>query len=72
MTDTIGFVPFVDAGAAYEDSVPDFSEDVRVGVGMGLRYYTSLGPIRVDFATPLNPEDGDPAVAFYVGLGQSF
>jgi translocation and assembly module TamA len=72
LTDTIGVVPFIDAGAAYEDSVPDFSENVKIGAGVGLRYYTSLGPIRLDVATPLNPDEGDPSVAFYVGLGQAF
>jgi translocation and assembly module TamA len=71
-TDTIGIVPFIDAGAAYEESIPDFSEGIRVGAGIGLRYYTPLGPLRFDVAVPLNPDSGDPAVAFYVGLGQAF
>jgi translocation and assembly module TamA len=65
-------VPFIDAGAAYEGPFPDFSEKIRIGAGIGLRYYTPLGPLRFDVAMPLNPEDGDPAVAFYVGLGQAF
>ena len=72
VTDTIGIVPFIDAGAAYEDPIPDFSEDIRVGAGIGLRYYTPLGPLRFDVAVPLNPDDGDSGFAFYVGLGQSF
>jgi translocation and assembly module TamA len=72
LTDQIGLVPFVDAGAAYEDPFPDFAEGVRFGAGLGLRYYTPLGPLRFDLAMPLNPRDGDPSVAFYVGLGQAF
>jgi translocation and assembly module TamA len=75
VTDTIGIVPFIDAGAAYKDPIPNFSEDVRIGAGVGLRYYTPLGPLRFDIAVPLNDEDDSlnfDSVAFYVGLGQSF
>lgn len=71
VTDTIGIVPFIDAGAAYEDPIPDFSEDIRIGAGIGLRYHTPLGPLRFDIAVPLNRDGGD-SFAFYVGLGQSF
>lgn len=72
VTETIGIVPFVDMGAAYASPYPDFEEDLRFGAGIGLRYDTGLGPIRVDAAVPLNPRDGDPAFAVYIGLGQSF
>ncbi|BBE73786.1 autotransporter assembly complex protein TamA [Oharaeibacter diazotrophicus] len=72
VTDTIGVVPFLDAGQAFASSLPDFSEDLALGAGIGLRYYTGLGAIRVDGAVPLNPGPGDPAFAVYVGLGQSF
>ena len=72
VTDSIGVVGFVDAGYVGEGSVPTFNEDVRVGVGAGLRYLTGLGPIRLDVATPLNRRAGDPTVAVYVGIGQAF
>lgn len=72
LTEQIGLVPFIDAGAAYEDSFPSFAEGVRFGAGLGLRYHTPLGPLRLDVATPLNPRSGDPSVALYVGLGQAF
>lgn len=72
VTDTIGLVGFADAGLVGADSVPDFGEDVRIGVGAGLRYFTGLGPIRLDVAVPLDPRPGDPSVAFYVGIGQAF
>jgi translocation and assembly module TamA len=72
VTETIGVVPFIDVGSAYTSSIPDFSEDLRVGVGLGLRYQTGIGAIRVDAAVPLNPGDDDPAFALYIGLGQSF
>lgn len=73
VTDTIGIVPFVDAGTAFESSYPDFDESIRVSAGLGLRYYTSIGPIRLDIATPVRRESGDDrSVAIYVGIGQAF
>lgn len=72
VTETIGAVAFVDAGLVGEKSFPDFSEQMRVGAGGGLRYLTGLGPIRFDAAIPLNRRSGDPSFAFYVGIGQAF
>jgi translocation and assembly module TamA len=65
-----GLVGFVDAGNAFASVVPGL--DFKVGVGVGLRYLTPVGPLRFDVAVPLQPRTGDPAVAFYVGLGQAF
>lgn len=67
----IGIVPFIDAGQAYASTTPSFS-DLRFGVGIGARLYTNFGPIRIDVATPINRHKGDPIVALYVGIGQSF
>jgi translocation and assembly module TamA len=71
VTETIGVVPFVDAGTVSEDEVPDFN-DIKVGVGVGLRYMTPFGPLRVDGAIPLNPDPGDPSFGIYAGIGQAF
>ncbi|CTQ53982.1 Autotransporter assembly factor TamA [Roseibium album] len=72
VTETIGVVGFVDAGNAYENSFPDFSEGLKVGVGAGLRYFTPIGPLRIDAAIPLDPGNDDPDFALYVGLSQAF
>jgi translocation and assembly module TamA len=72
VTDTIGIVPFFDAGTAFTSSLPDFKEKLQYSAGLGLRYYTSIGPIRVDVAAPLNPRKGDKPVALYVSIGQAF
>jgi translocation and assembly module TamA len=72
VTDKIGIVPFVDAGAAFDREFPDFNQDIQYAAGIGLRYYTAIGPIRADVAFPLNPREGDPAAAFYISLGQAF
>ncbi|HEX7783093.1 MAG TPA: BamA/TamA family outer membrane protein [Sphingobium sp.] len=66
-----GVVPFVDAGNISTQFLPHFS-DLRIGAGVGVRYYSSFGPIRVDVGTPVNPQKGDPRVAVYVSLGQAF
>jgi len=41
-------------------------------VGVGLRYYTAIGPIRADVAFPLDRRDARAPVAFYVSIGQAF
>ena len=70
---SFGAVAFVDAGSAYPDVLPDFSLFApRVGAGIGARYYTDFGPIRLDVGIPLNARDGDPPFGVYVSLGQAF
>ncbi|WP_238475331.1 autotransporter assembly complex protein TamA [Sphingomonas cavernae] len=66
-----GVVPFVDAGNISTGTLPDIGK-LRVGAGIGARYYTSFGPIRIDVGTPLNPQPGDAKIAVYVSLGQAF
>lgn len=67
----LGIVPFVDAGTVGSGSTPGF-EEIKFSAGIGARYYTSFGPLRVDIGVPLNPGPNDPKVGVYVGLGQSF
>jgi len=66
-----GVVPFLDGGNLYSGSLPKFT-GFHYGTGLGVRYYTSFGPIRVDVGTPINREAGDSRVAVYVSLGQAF
>lgn len=66
-----GIVPFLDGGNIYTSPLPKFSE-FRFGAGLGVRYYSNFGPIRVDVGTPVNPQPGDARVAVYVSLGQAF
>ena len=71
VTDTIGIVPFLDAGTVSTGSVPDFS-DIRLGAGLGLRYKTPFGPLRIDAGVPLDRRPGDPSFGIYAGIGQAF
>lgn len=66
-----GIVPFLDAGNISTSPLPRL-DNLQVGAGIGVRYHTRFGPIRVDVGTPLNPRSGDSRVAVYVSLGQAF
>lgn len=71
VTNDIGVVGFVDGGYVAADTFPGL-EDLRLGAGIGVRYYTGLGPLRLDLAVPLNKKAGDPDYAIYAGIGQAF
>ena len=66
-----GIVPFLDGGNISTGTLPGL-RGFRFGAGIGARYYSSFGPIRIDVGTPLNPRTGDPRIAVYVSLGQAF
>jgi translocation and assembly module TamA len=66
-----GVVGFIDMGQVYEDRVPSF-RGLRTGVGIGGRYYTSFGPLRVDVATPLGRKPGESRLNIYISIGQAF
>lgn len=66
-----GAVAFLDAGQVTVDST-FFTGTWRIGAGVGARYYTAFGPIRVDFAVPVNPLPGSNSFEIYIGLGQAF
>jgi len=72
VTDTIGVVGFIDAGTVGADALPDPSGYWRSGLGIGVRYQTGLGPLRLDIARGLDLQPNDPLYAVYLGLGQSF
>jgi translocation and assembly module TamA len=66
-----GIVPFVDAGQVNAQSRP-FQGTLAIGAGLGARYYTGIGPIRVDFAVPVKKTPGSGSFALYIGLGEAF
>ncbi len=66
-----GFVGFIDAGQVTANGSP-FTSNWHVGAGIGARYYTSIGPIRLDIAVPLNREPHGDAFELYIGIGQAF
>ncbi len=71
VTENIGVVGFVDAGHIGADEFFDSAGGWHAGAGLGLRYQTGIGPIRLDVAAPVSGATGD-GVQVYIGIGQAF
>jgi translocation and assembly module TamA len=67
-----GVVGFADAGAVTAGSWGSGSSDWHAGAGLGVRYATPFGPIRVDLATPVTGDNAGQEAFLYIGIGQSF
>ncbi len=67
----LGFVAFVDAVSLVEDAAADLGA-LRLSAGVGARYRTPAGPLRLDIATPIDSEPGDDPVQIYISIGQAF
>lgn len=72
VTDNIGIVGFADAGYIGAEEFYDGSGEWHSGAGLGLRYATGVGPIRLDVAVPTSGPDTEDDFQIYVGIGQSF
>ena len=72
LSDTLGVVAFIDAGNVSDDTAPDL-DNLAIGVGGGLRYYTDFGPLRFDVATPISKTDNTGQdYQMYISIGQAF
>ncbi|UMM63289.1 autotransporter assembly complex protein TamA [Aristophania vespae] len=68
---SFGTALFVDAGQVGKGSMPGHGK-LRIGYGAGVRYFTPIGPVRLDIALPYKrPPRGDKW-ELYIGLGESF
>jgi translocation and assembly module TamA len=73
VTNSIGLVPFLEAGNVYGGAHGQEGSGIRVGAGLGVRYYTAIGPLRFDVGVPLNRrKEVDDAFQVYVSIGQAF
>lgn len=73
ITESFGIVGFFEGGNVYTSLYPDPDDVIRWGAGGGLRYYSPVGPFRLDIGTPVNGRDGiDDPVQFYLSLGEAF
>ena len=72
VTDTIEVVGFADWGYVGAEDFPDFSGDSHAGAGIGVRYNTGIGPIRLDLAVPVSGDTEASDYYIYIGIGQAF
>lgn len=72
VSEKFGVVGFFDVGYVGPESFPDGSGNTHAGAGLGLRYYTGIGPIRLDVATPVSGAGVGSNIQVYVGIGHSF
>jgi outer membrane protein insertion porin family len=73
ITKVLGGVIFYDGGNVYSAiSLPNFVNNYSNTVGLGLRYSTPIGPIRIDVGRNLNPVSGISSTQYYITLGQAF
>jgi len=72
MKNNFGIVSFIDAGNVSLSKTPEL-KNLLYGIGLGIRYYTSFAPLRLDVAFPLKKRKGiDKRIQIYLGIGQSF
>jgi translocation and assembly module TamA len=74
VTDTIGAVAFYDWGHVSPASLFDFADagSSHAGAGLGLRYDTGIGPIRLDVGVPVGGDNAFDDLQVYIGIGQAF
>ena len=64
---------FADAGYIGRESFQNGSDgEWHSGAGLGLRYATGIGLIRVDLALPVTGPDDETGLQFYIGIWQAF
>jgi len=72
ITGGLGGTLFVDAGNVWADWRDIRWQDVKPGVGIGVRYLTPVGPLRVDVGWKLDKEPGESKSALLFSLGNAF
>jgi outer membrane protein assembly factor BamA len=69
----LGLVVFYDGGNVFPTvGFHDFASLYTNNVGLGLRYATPVGPVRIDLGHNLNPVPGIKSTQYFVSIGQAF
>lgn len=73
LSENWGLVGFWDWGNVYSPCWPQLEDKQLRSIGLGLRYYTPVGPLRFDFAYPMDRRPGiDAPYQFYFSIGQTY
>lgn len=74
VSETLGWVLFYELGNVYAAYYPEFQKRRFLqSFGLGLRYFTVIGPLRADIAFPLNRRHKiDKRMTLYFSIGQAF
>jgi len=72
VTPKIGLVGFYDIGQVSADASFGSNAQWHAGAGLGVRYETGIGPIRLDLGTPASGTNVAGNLQVYIGIGQSF
>lgn len=79
-----GLATFLDGGNIWSGNIDIANEPIRLGTGLGVRYQSPIGPLRLDFGYKINPSDADRGIidgvkfqdanrwAIHFSLGQAF
>ena len=71
--DGLGLAVFYDGGNVFSNvGFHDFTSLYTNNVGLGLRYATPVGPVRIDLGHNLNPVPGVKSTQYFVSIGQAF
>ncbi|MDR2075101.1 MAG: BamA/TamA family outer membrane protein [Holosporales bacterium] len=78
VSENFGIVTFIEGGNVYKSRIPKLNKKLLWGGGLGIRYYTPLGPIRFDIAFPFKRRKTstnkkiDSLFNIYISIGQAF
>jgi outer membrane protein insertion porin family len=67
----VGGAVFGDVGNVFADSKIRFDE-LRYGAGIGVRYLSPVGPLRIDVGFPLDRRHWEDSVVYFISLGYAF
>jgi outer membrane protein insertion porin family len=66
------FTTFLDAGNVFAEAGDFDAGDLRYSVGVGVRWLSPFGPLKVSYAEPLNDESTDEVQKFQFTFGTTF